>query len=434
MRCKYCRAKLKEGNYICPNCGEDNDEKKTKKRPKTLKVLACCLAGVILLTLLAGAIHYGLTGSVLPRENDLYYKKSYSVTLEKLNTTIGNKSFQKNRDEVVATMGEHTLTNRMLQLYYWDMVNGSEFSDLDKKKPLDQQYQDSASGKTWQQYFIEASIESWRQDVLMSQSAKQAGFEMPEKYATQFETLEKDMTTSATSNNFTSVDAMLAANLGRGATFQVYYDYLWNYYMGMLYWTEYVEAVEVDMAQIEAYYEAHKSELIVGNNKTLVTKDSGKFIDVRHILIQPKTTTGEDGKSVITDEAWETCRKEAQAILDSWLAGEHTEESFAALATEKTEDGGSKTTGGLYTDVYKGKMVAPFENWCFDASRQVGDTGLVKTDYGYHVMYFVGSEDGWIRMCRAGAKGEKANQMLDDQIMQNPVEVNYKKIVLAEIS
>lgn len=35
-------------------------------------------------------------------------------------------------------------------------------------------------------------------------------------------------------------------------------------------------------------------------------------------------------------------------------------------------------------------MVEDFENWCFDASRQVGDTGIVESTYGYHVMYFSG--------------------------------------------
>ena len=34
-------------------------------------------------------------------------------------------------------------------------------------------------------------------------------------------------------------------------------------------------------------------------------------------------------------------------------------------------------------------MVEEFENWIFDASRKTGDTGLVKTPYGWHVMYFV---------------------------------------------
>ena len=38
-------------------------------------------------------------------------------------------------------------------------------------------------------------------------------------------------------------------------------------------------------------------------------------------------------------------------------------------------------------------MVKPFENWIYDSSRQVGDTGIVKTNYGYHIMYFVGRQE-----------------------------------------
>ena len=36
-------------------------------------------------------------------------------------------------------------------------------------------------------------------------------------------------------------------------------------------------------------------------------------------------------------------------------------------------------------------MVQAFNDWCFDASRKTGDTAIVETEYGYHVMYFVGN-------------------------------------------
>ena len=39
-----------------------------------------------------------------------------------------------------------------------------------------------------------------------------------------------------------------------------------------------------------------------------------------------------------------------------------------------------------------GQMVKPFEEWCF-AEHNVGDCDIVETDYGYHVMYFVGKEE-----------------------------------------
>ena len=51
---------------------------------------------------------------------------------------------------------------------------------------------------------------------------------------------------------------------------------------------------------------------------------------------------------------------------------------------------GNAAEGGIYTEVYQGQMVPTFNDWCFDASRQPGDSGIVETDYGYHIMYFVG--------------------------------------------
>ena len=41
-------------------------------------------------------------------------------------------------------------------------------------------------------------------------------------------------------------------------------------------------------------------------------------------------------------------------------------------------------------------MVAEFNDWLFDSSRKPGDTGIVKTTYGYHIMYFVSdSSPAW---------------------------------------
>ena len=38
-------------------------------------------------------------------------------------------------------------------------------------------------------------------------------------------------------------------------------------------------------------------------------------------------------------------------------------------------------------------MVSSFNDWCFDESRQTGNTGIIESQYGYHVMYFVGKSD-----------------------------------------
>ena len=116
--------------------------------------------------------------------------------------------------------------------------------------------------------------------------------------------------------------------------------------------------------------------------------------NVRHILVPFEGGTKDDnGNTTYSDEEKAAAKATAEAILAEWKAGDATEDSFAALATEKSTDPGSKDNGGLYEDIYPGQMMTSFNDWCFDESRQSGDTGIVETTYGYHVMYYVGDSD-----------------------------------------
>ena len=116
--------------------------------------------------------------------------------------------------------------------------------------------------------------------------------------------------------------------------------------------------------------------------------------NVRHILVayEGGTYDSSTATTTYTDEekaaAWET----ATELLNEWKAGEATEESFAALANEKSADSDG-TDGGLYTDVYPGQMVTNFNDWCFAEGRTYGDTGLVQSEYGYHIMFYAGDSE-----------------------------------------
>lgn len=101
--------------------------------------------------------------------------------------------------------------------------------------------------------------------------------------------------------------------------------------------------------------------------------------NVRHILVYISDTTDE--------EAMATAQEEAQAILDEFLAGDQTEEAFAALADENSYD---SSEGGLIENVTRADYVQSFVDWSYDESRQVGDTGIIESEYGYHVMLFCG--------------------------------------------
>ena len=117
-----------------------------------------------------------------------------------------------------------------------------------------------------------------------------------------------------------------------------------------------------------------------------------KTVNVRHILVKAEA----DADGNYTDEAKEAAKAKAEEILAEYEAGDKTEESFAALAEQYSEDTGSNTNGGLYENVAKGQMVEEFDAFCFEGHKP-GDTGIVYGQSGsyagYHVMYYVGEGD-----------------------------------------
>lgn len=114
-------------------------------------------------------------------------------------------------------------------------------------------------------------------------------------------------------------------------------------------------------------------------------------VSVRHILVDSEDKANE--------------------LLQQYNDGEKTEDAFAALAVANSTDSNA-SSGGLYTDIYRGQMVSEFEDWCFDPSRQPGDTGIVQTSYGYHVMYFVGQSENpyWYDQAESSLKNDAYNE------------------------
>ena len=143
--------------------------------------------------------------------------------------------------------------------------------------------------------------------------------------------------------------------------------------------------------------------------------DHTKTVDVRQILISADTSSSDAAETDETEtaatgetetaetesaEAQEQAKEDAKAaakvkaeqILKDWKSGDATEDSFAELAKTYSDDTGSNTNGGLYEAVKEGQMVTNFNDWCFDATRKPGDTGIVESDYGYHIIYFIGED------------------------------------------
>ncbi|MBA5761902.1 peptidylprolyl isomerase [Vibrio sp. 404] len=112
-------------------------------------------------------------------------------------------------------------------------------------------------------------------------------------------------------------------------------------------------SIEVSDEQAKQYYQEHLDKY-----------SSEEQRKVSHILIQGD------------DEA------KAQAILDELNAGA----DFATLAEEKSEDIGSSEEGGSLGWIERGVMDPAFEAAAFALQTQGEVTGLVKSDFGYHII------------------------------------------------
>ena len=147
--------------------------------------------------------------------------------------------------------------------------------------------------------------------------------------------------------------------------------------------------------------------------------DEVQTVNVRHALVQASAETTdemtEDEKTAAQDQAAKDARAKAEELYEQWKSGDVSEESFAAFAKENSEDSGSKDEGGLYENVTPGQMVDEFDAWIFDAARKAGDTDLVDTSYGTHIMYFVGTGDiEWHANIKSTIAGERLTTQVDE--------------------
>ena len=141
--------------------------------------------------------------------------------------------------------------------------------------------------------------------------------------------------------------------------------------------------------------------------------DQEQTHDVRHLLIK----AGENAtiNSEPTQAEYDEAEKKARELLDQWKAGEATEESFAALVAEYTEDTSSADSGGLYTNITStSSYVDSFRSWAIDPARKAGDTGLVKSEYGWHIMYYVSTNEPiWKQNAIVALQNQDYEQLAD---------------------
>ncbi len=142
---------------------------------------------------------------------------------------------------------------------------------------------------------------------------------------------------------------------------------------------------------MKLYYDGHKDEF-----KTPET------VRARHILVRVETSASESDKK--------KAKEKAEDILKKIESGE----DFVKLASEMSDDPGSKSKGGDLGFFSRGRMIKPFEDAAFSLKPgEVSD--VIETQFGYHIIKVEEKKDEAIETF--DAVKERINQkLLQDQI------------------
>ncbi|MGV3460367.1 MAG: peptidylprolyl isomerase [Flavobacterium sp.] len=176
--------------------------------------------------------------------------------------------------------------------------------------------------------------------------------------------------------------------------------------------TTYVAKKDLPVEHAEAIYNLAPGQVYgpyVDNGYYKLTRVTGRkagaTVNARHILVAYKG--GQIPNPSIT-RTKEEAKAKADGLLVQAMANPN---GFAELARTNTDDPGSANTGGEYLNIVPNQMVKPFNDFVFN--NPVGKMGVVETDFGYHVIYVTGKNDG-VRVATVAQKIESSEATGDE--------------------
>jgi len=150
----------------------------------------------------------------------------------------------------------------------------------------------------------------------------------------------------------------------------------------------------------KGFYSSEHAQMIfnLNNNNTYGPYVDGDFLKISKMLDKKKngnvrashilvSYNGSQGSNPQITRTKSEARTEANRILRLVRSNP---DNFSSYALEFS-DGPSKNNGGDLGFFQEGTMVKPFNDFVF--TNRVGRTGLVETDFGYHVIKVVAKED-----------------------------------------
>lgn len=256
----------------------------------------------------------------------------------------------------VATVGNKIITSEEFSYYYTQDVQNAMMQFNAQNQDINSFLSTSLGDSTLRDLIKQQTLSQLVQLKVLLQEARKEGFKADKvKLDEAWGHMEENIIQGAGSYNKKEDEFCKEVF---GVSFNKVKQINNDLYTAQLYMAEKVNATAVDETELVPFYEENK-----------VNYD---YNVVSHILVLCEEDAEED--------VLKAKEKAAQDILEKVNAGE----DFSDLAKEFSEDTGSKDSGGIIQVQQNGRMVPEFEEWAF--SNEVGDTGIVRTDFGFHIM------------------------------------------------
>lgn len=369
-------------------------------------------------------------------------------------TCKGSYTGQPDSMAVAARIGDTLLTNDQLSAYYWAEVaqfcQSGETPMPDLNRPLDTQVCEiDSSVATWQQFFLRRALNTWHSAQALILQGDAEGLPVEEAYQPNLQNYEKYMTgmpatkylyryqkafqpntlhqayldaipetleTLAGEKGYDSAETM--AQEAFGTSLEALKAVMESYNRGYMYFTNLSYYIETEEDAVEEQVPAGE-----------------RLVDLHHMLLIPEgASIASDGTVSGTEEQWTACEEKAETLLADWAkpTNKPTEATFAAMARKYSQDAGTTLDGGAYHGIRQGQLMETMDAWCFSDDRTEGDTVILHSPYGVHVLYYAGGQSiAQAEAEQAAVEGEQADILTLARGVY-PMEVDYSAIILSE--
>ena len=363
----------------------------------------------------------------------------------------------------------------------------------DFSAPLDTQSCEIDSNvNSWQQYFLRRALNTWHTAQALVLRSEREGIPTEEAYQPNMDNhakymadipavkylygynnnyrvntlhqayldeLPEKLETLAQEKGFADSAALAAAAAGADTNALLAFAKLYN--RGYAYFTSLTYTLQPTQEEVEAWYTDHEEAYTAEG----IVWDGEDCVNIRQVLAIPRVpqpevnpwtgetgpvdpltqetvTVAEDGTVTCSEEMWELGLEQAQQLLEEFglkfrknqaSAYQSTSDAvFADFAFQNSADADTAPYGGLYRHVGRGQLGSEQEQWCFDAERQVGDTAIFRTEYGYQILHFSGREENWYIRAERDLIASLASQALAETREKYPMTVVYSNIALGQ--